>query len=192
MPLRGEDFYREHERRARLGRARRRRSTSRASASRSRTAATRPYGALVLATGAQPEPPAHPGADLPHVFTLRTLADSRAIIAKAAGARRAVVVGASFIGLEVAASLRARGLEVHVVAPGDGAARARARATRSARFVKKVHEEHGVTFHLGVDARVDRARRRSTLAGGERLEADLVVVGRRREARRGARRRRRG
>ena len=58
-----------------------------------------------------------PGADQAHVHTLRTFADCRAIIAQAAGAKRAVVIGASFIGLEVAASLRARDLEVHVVAP---------------------------------------------------------------------------
>src|SRR5262249_34834131 len=74
------------------------------------------YGALVLCTGAEPRHLGAPGADLPHVFTLRTLADSRAIIACTGGARRAVVVGASFIGLEAAAALRQRGLEVDVVA----------------------------------------------------------------------------
>ena len=86
------------------------------------------FDALLIATGADPVHLDIPGADLPHVHYLRTFDDSRDLIAKAASAKRVVVIGASFIGLETAASLRTRGIEVHVVGAATTPARARSRS----------------------------------------------------------------
>jgi NADPH-dependent 2,4-dienoyl-CoA reductase/sulfur reductase-like enzyme/nitrite reductase/ring-hydroxylating ferredoxin subunit len=134
-----------------------------------------PYDRLLLATGAEPVRLAIPGMELPHVFTLRTLADCRAVIARAAAAKRAVVIGASFIGLEVAASLRTRGLQTHVVAP-DAVPMARVLGPQLGRLVQGLHEQHGVVFHLGQKPQaIDDTQ--VTLEDGSRLPADLVVVG---------------
>jgi NADPH-dependent 2,4-dienoyl-CoA reductase/sulfur reductase-like enzyme/nitrite reductase/ring-hydroxylating ferredoxin subunit len=133
------------------------------------------YGALLLGTGADPVRLGIPGGDLPHIHYLRTLADSRTLIAKATASRRAVVIGASFIGLEVAASLRARGLEVHVVAP-EARPMETVLGPEVGDLVRRVHQEHGVVFHLGTTpAAFDRNG--VALQSGERIEADFVVVG---------------
>lgn len=132
------------------------------------------YGALVLATGCSPVRLALPGADLPHVHVLRTLGDSRGVIAGAQTAKRAVVIGSSFIGLEVAASLRKRGLEVHVVSP-DPVPLARILGAELGAFVRALHEEHGVVFHLGRTQSIDASQ--VTLDDGSQISADLVVMG---------------
>jgi 3-phenylpropionate/trans-cinnamate dioxygenase ferredoxin reductase subunit len=137
-----------------------------------------PYGALLLATGASPIRLPLPTTGRLPLFTLRTLADSRAIIhaARQAGrGGRVVVVGASFIGLEVAASLRTRGLEVHVVGP-ETRPLERVMGPRVGEWVRRLHEEHGVVFHLGQKPRelVDDA---VVLESGERLPAAFVVMG---------------
>jgi NADPH-dependent 2,4-dienoyl-CoA reductase/sulfur reductase-like enzyme/nitrite reductase/ring-hydroxylating ferredoxin subunit len=133
------------------------------------------YDKLLLATGADPVKLDLPGGDLPHVHYLRTLGHSRAIIAAAGSARHAVVIGSSFIGLEVAASLRARNLEVHVVGP-DAVPLARVMGPELGAFIRKVHEEHGVTFHLGTRPRAIDAKT-VTLDNGTRVPAELVVIG---------------
>jgi NADPH-dependent 2,4-dienoyl-CoA reductase/sulfur reductase-like enzyme/nitrite reductase/ring-hydroxylating ferredoxin subunit len=133
------------------------------------------YGMLLLATGADPVRLEIPGSDLPHVHYLRTLADSRALVSKALASRRAVVIGASFIGLEVAASLRARNIEVHVVGP-ETIPMEKILGPEVGSFIRRLHEEHGVTFHLGTTA-TSIDERSVTLKNGEKLQADIVVVG---------------
>lgn len=135
-----------------------------------------PYGALLLATGAAPVRLPLPGAAAPHVFYLRSLADSRAIIqAVEAGAKCAVVLGASFIGLEVAASLRTRGLEVHVVAP-EAVPMARVMGEALGQFVRTLHASKGVIFHLQQTATAVTPAG-ITLQNGETLAADMIVIG---------------
>jgi apoptosis-inducing factor 3 len=133
------------------------------------------YDRLLLATGAEPVRLSVPGADQPNVQTLRSLADCRAIIARADKARHAVVIGASFIGLEVAASLRARNIEVYVVAP-EKRPMERILGAQMGDFVRALHREHGVIFHLE-DTAVAIEDNRVRLKGGATLDADLVVVG---------------
>jgi apoptosis-inducing factor 3 len=141
---------------------------------------TYPFGALLLATGADPVRLPVEGANPSQIFYLRTFADSKAIIARAASAKKVVVVGASFIGLEVAASLRTRGLEVHVVAP-DKQPLERVLGPELGKFIRKLHEDHGVVFHLGETvARVDgRAVKLSggSSNGSSALDADFIVLG---------------
>jgi NADPH-dependent 2,4-dienoyl-CoA reductase/sulfur reductase-like enzyme/nitrite reductase/ring-hydroxylating ferredoxin subunit len=133
------------------------------------------YGALLLATGAAPIRLDIPGASLPHVFTLRTLPETRGILSHVHVGRPAVVIGASFIGLEAAASLRARGMEVSVVAP-DARPLERVLGPEMGDFVRALHEEHGVHFHLGRKPATITARD-VTLDDGTKLAAELVVMG---------------
>ncbi len=174
IPLRPHDFFAEH----RIGLKLNSRVAALEPASRAALLADGsrvPYGALLLATGAEPIRLEVPGADLPHVHVLRTLADSRALIARAEAIRQAVVIGASFIGLEVAASLRARDIAVHVVAP-ETRPMERILGPAVGDMVRAIHEQHGVVFHLGSTAvAIDPAG--VTLSTGKRIVAGLVVVG---------------
>ena len=133
------------------------------------------YGALLLATGAEPRSLSIEGANLPHVYRLRTLADSKAIIAKAQTAGSCAVIGCGFIGLEVAASLRQRGLKVSVIGQ-DSVPLGKMLGGDLGRFIQRLHEQHGVHFFLNNTARAIRESEVET-ADGQPVEAGLVVLG---------------
>ncbi len=140
-----------------------------------RSGRTLSYGALLLATGAEPRSLPVEGADLPHVHRLRTLADSKAIIAAAQAARSCAVIGSGFIGLEVAASLRHRGLAVSVIAQ-DSIPLSGVLGAELGSFIQNLHQQHGVRFFM--DAKVHAIRAdRVDLGDGRFVEADLVILG---------------
>ena len=140
-----------------------------------RSGRTLSYGALLLATGAEPRSLDIEGASLPHVYKLRTLADSNAIIARAQQARKCAVIGCGFIGLEVAASLRHRGLEVSVIAQ-DAIPLGKIFGPEFGSFIQRLHEQHGVRFLMNTASRAIRADR-VELSDGHSVEADLVILG---------------
>ncbi|MDL1867329.1 Rieske 2Fe-2S domain-containing protein [Betaproteobacteria bacterium PRO4] len=134
-----------------------------------------PFDRLLLATGAEPVRPPIPGAGQNHVFTLRTLADSRAIIQQAKHAKSAVVLGSGFIGLEAAAALRARGLDVHVISL-DQEPLEKILGTKLGVFIRNLHQQHGVQFHMGTSiTRIDASK--VVLNNGNELAAGLVILG---------------
>jgi NADPH-dependent 2,4-dienoyl-CoA reductase/sulfur reductase-like enzyme/nitrite reductase/ring-hydroxylating ferredoxin subunit len=133
------------------------------------------FEALLIATGAEPIHLPIPGADAPHVHYLRSFTDSKAIGQKTQQAKKVVVAGASFIGLEVAASLRNRDIAVEVVGP-ERVPLERVMGVELGRFIQTLHESHGVVFHLGETVTSIDGRRVST-SGGSTLEADFVVMG---------------
>lgn len=133
------------------------------------------YDALLLAQGAAPVRPPLPGFDAPNVHLLRDLRDADAIRTAAAGARKVAIVGASFIGLETAAALRKLELEVHVAAP-EAVPLARVMGEEIGGWVRSLHEQHGVVFHLGRSAK-GFEQGRLALDDGSTIEADFLVVG---------------
>jgi NADPH-dependent 2,4-dienoyl-CoA reductase/sulfur reductase-like enzyme len=174
IPLRPPEYYRTHQITLELG-VRAERIDTEARILECANGRRFPFDRLLVATGAEPKRLSIPGAERPHVYTLRSLADSRAIIERARTARRAVVLGASFIGLEVAAALRTRGAEVHVVAQHRHPME-KVLGPKIGDMVRALHEEHGVVFHLEETA-TEIEERTVALAGGRFLEADLVVAG---------------
>ncbi|MEP6999521.1 MAG: FAD-dependent oxidoreductase [bacterium] len=174
IPLRSTEFYEAHNIQLVLGR----RVTSIDVPGKRLTldnGSTHEFGALLLATGAEPVHLPTPEAPDSRVLYLRSLADSRTLVAAAKEAHTVVVIGASFIGLEVAASLRTRGINVHVVAPEQRPLE-RVLGPELGDFIRGVHESHGVVFHLAhTVARI--AVKSVVLDDGTVLDADFVIMG---------------
>ncbi|OMJ32488.1 (2Fe-2S)-binding protein [Sphingomonas sp. Sph1(2015)] len=133
------------------------------------------YDRLVMATGAAVVSPDFYGADRGDVFALRTLADADRLIAAAGQAKRAIVIGSSYIGLEVAASLIARGLEVAVISEDDLPLEKTAGPEVGA-MIRNLHESKGVAFHL--NRRIARWDGHvAMLDDGSEVTGDIVVAG---------------
>ena len=138
------------------------------------------YGHLVLATGARNRLLDIPNANLKDVLYLRTLDESEALRQRIASGQRVVVIGAGFIGLEFAATARAKGLEVDVAELG---ARVMARAVTAeiSQFFQDRHTAAGIRIHLGVQATSVESDGVNvtgvSLSDGRHVPADLVVVG---------------
>ncbi|MFN7981911.1 MAG: FAD-dependent oxidoreductase [Vicinamibacterales bacterium] len=137
---------------------------------------TRSFGALLLATGAEPIRVPINGAPADRVLYLRSFADSRLIVEHAKASTHVVVIGASFIGLEAAMALRSRGIAVDVVAP-DKVPLERVLGPEVGQFVRSLHESNGVVFHLdrtvaGIQGRTVTLSDNSTITG-----VDFVLVG---------------
>jgi NADPH-dependent 2,4-dienoyl-CoA reductase/sulfur reductase-like enzyme/nitrite reductase/ring-hydroxylating ferredoxin subunit len=137
------------------------------------------YDAALVCTGGVPKPMKIPGIDLGHVHTLRSREDARAILASLREGARAVIVGSSFIGLEVASSLRKLHVEVTVVSPDEVPFAAQFGATIGEMFTT-LHLANGVKFRMKSQVKAlegDTAVRRVMLENGEGIEADLVIIG---------------
>ena len=137
------------------------------------------YDKILLATGSSPRALKVPGADLENILSLRSVADADKINRLAEKHDRVVVIGASFIGMETAASLTARDLDITVVAPEEYPYE-KVFGTEIGKMYKNVHEEHGVNFELnrGVDSFVGQNEVKAVkLSDGRELPADFVLVG---------------
>jgi NADPH-dependent 2,4-dienoyl-CoA reductase/sulfur reductase-like enzyme/nitrite reductase/ring-hydroxylating ferredoxin subunit len=177
LHLRGLNFFRDHDIELRRDRV-----TKLDAATKTiefETAQSLRYDRALIATGSRPRKPQIPGADLENVFTLRSLSDANKLLEAARPAKRAVILGASFIGMECAASLVERGLEVSIVAP-EPYPFASTLGEPIGRMFQAVHEANGVVFHLGDKAKSIIGKKcveAVELESGGALEADLVLAG---------------
>ena len=178
LPLRAEQFYRDKNVDLRLGVQAKRIDLAGKRVELS-SGAAEPFDHLILATGARPRPFDVPGAGLEGVLGLRNIADAATIRERLGVGRRVVVVGAGFIGLEIAATALALGGDVTVVEIARPLGRAVSPSTSD--FFLDAHKAFGARVRLGVGVEAiegaNGAVAAVVLGDGERLAADLVIVG---------------
>lgn len=174
MPLRSDSWYRDNEIGLRLG-CEVDRIDAEARRVHTRTGDEIAYDRLLVATGSEPNRLAGNGFDHEAIVTLRSYADARAIAARLSAGMTAAVIGSSFIGLEAAAALRKRGVEVHVIAP-EKLPFERLLGPQVGLFLQALHERNGVRFHLGTSV-TSFADGAVILADGQKVSADIVLVG---------------
>lgn len=178
MPLRPEDFYQTYGIESMLNRSVKKVDHQRKQIT-FENGESLSYDTLLVATGGEPRQLKVPGADLQNVFLLRSFAQADEIIRRADDAKEAVVIGASFIGMETAASLQHRGIQVTVVAP-DKVPFEKTLGPEIGKYFQHLHEKNGVRFKLGAGVKSiggDRKAEAVTLESGEKINADLVIVG---------------
>jgi len=174
LPLRSEEFYRDNGIDLVLGTAARGLDASQRKLTL-QSGRELSFDRLLLATGATPVRVQIVGAEPDRVLYLRSVKDCRAIIERAAAAQRVVLLGSSFIAMEAAASLRTRGLDVHIVGR-DSVPLQRVLGEQVGGFLRRLHESRGIVFHLGTS--IERIAGRTVILGdGTTLDADFVVVG---------------
>ena len=177
LPLRGCEFYDQHNIELRFGLA----VTKVDALNKKITLADGSkieYDSLLLATGGTPRKLDVPGANLANIFTIRQPEDVNSILDTVKEAKKALVVGSSFIGMEAAASLTQQGLEVAVVSPDDVPFK-KILGDELGKMFQKVHEDKGVTFKLGKTVEFTGSKRveSATLDSGEEITTDLVILG---------------
>ena len=178
MPLRGEEFYSDNDIELQLNK-----TVSQINAEDKyitfSSGDTLNYDKLLIASGGIPRRLNLTGSELNNVFALRNFDDADAIIKASEGASSAVIIGASFIGMETADSLRHRKIDVTVIAP-EATPLEHIFGSEIGKLFKQLHEENGVKFKLNhtiSKLEGDRSVRAVILDNGERIEADLVIVG---------------
>ncbi len=136
------------------------------------------FDRLLLATGGTPKIPRIPCGDRPGVYTLRSLADAKRILAALKGVRRVALLGSGFVSMELVSCLAGRGLEVHVITR-ELVPMTRTFGEEIGRWLMGLHKSNGVRFHLGASACSMAGGRRKTLtlSNGEQVQAEIVIAG---------------